>query len=55
MSPEYIKYGHFSVKSDIFSFGVLVLEILSGTKISSFRKGESGEGLLSYVSTIIFV
>jgi serine/threonine protein kinase len=55
MPPEYVRHGRFSVKSDVFSFGVLVLEIVSGTKISSFRKGESEEGLLSYVSTIIFV
>ncbi len=55
MPPEYVRYGRFSLKSDVFSFGVLVLEIVSGTKISSFRKGESEEGLISYVSTIIFV
>ncbi|XP_062024761.1 G-type lectin S-receptor-like serine/threonine-protein kinase B120 isoform X2 [Rosa rugosa] len=27
MSPEYARYGHFSEKSDVFSFGVLLLEI----------------------------
>ncbi|KAJ9566264.1 hypothetical protein OSB04_002230 [Centaurea solstitialis] len=32
MSPEYAMDGHFSTKSDIFSFGVLVLEIVSGQK-----------------------
>ncbi|XP_062162252.1 cysteine-rich receptor-like protein kinase 44 isoform X2 [Alnus glutinosa] len=48
MPPEYVIHGRFSVKSDVFSFGVLVLEIMSGTKISSFRKGEDEEGLLSY-------
>ncbi|XP_073137620.1 G-type lectin S-receptor-like serine/threonine-protein kinase At4g27290 [Henckelia pumila] len=30
MSPEYAVDGIFSVKSDVFSFGVLVLEIVSG-------------------------
>ncbi|XVF70461.1 hypothetical protein PTKIN_Ptkin11bG0163500 [Pterospermum kingtungense] len=29
MSPEYAFSGHFSVKSDVFSFGVLILEILT--------------------------
>ncbi|XP_059436913.1 cysteine-rich receptor-like protein kinase 44 [Corylus avellana] len=48
MPPEYVRYGRFSIKSDVFSFGALVLEILSGTKISSFRKGDSEEGLISY-------
>uniref|UniRef100_R7W4G4 Receptor-like serine/threonine-protein kinase n=1 Tax=Aegilops tauschii TaxID=37682 RepID=R7W4G4_AEGTA len=35
MSPEYVMGGAFSVKSDIYSFGVLLLEIVSGLKISS--------------------
>ncbi|KAF7012017.1 hypothetical protein CFC21_026254 [Triticum aestivum] len=35
MSPEYVVGGAFSVKSDIYSFGVLLLEIVSGLKISS--------------------
>ncbi|XP_022875804.1 G-type lectin S-receptor-like serine/threonine-protein kinase At4g27290 [Olea europaea var. sylvestris] len=30
MSPKYIVDGKFSVKSDVFSFGVLLLEIVSG-------------------------
>ncbi|CAL5393145.1 unnamed protein product [Camellia sinensis] len=32
MSPEYAIEGLFSVKSDVFSFGVLVLEIVSGKR-----------------------
>lgn len=32
MSPEYAMHGQFSVKSDVFSFGVLLLEIISGKK-----------------------
>ncbi|CAA3016575.1 receptor kinase At4g00960 [Olea europaea subsp. europaea] len=47
MAPEYAMHGQFSSKSDIFSFGVLVLEIISGQKISSFQNGEDVEDLLS--------
>ena len=54
MLPEYAMHGQFSVKSDVFSFGVLVLEIISGRKNSSFRNGENIEDLLSYVSIFIF-
>ncbi|KAL6844528.1 hypothetical protein ACP4OV_026201 [Aristida adscensionis] len=35
MSPEYVMEGAFSIMSDTYSFGVLVLEIVSGLKISS--------------------
>ncbi|KAF3967214.1 hypothetical protein CMV_008768 [Castanea mollissima] len=48
MSPEYAMHGQFSVKSDVFSFGVLVLEIISGQKNNSFQNGENIEDLLSY-------
>ena len=54
MSPEYAMHGQFSAKSDVFSFGVIMLEIISGQKINSFRNGENIEDLLSYVSIIIF-
>ncbi|KAG8066385.1 hypothetical protein GUJ93_ZPchr0004g39644 [Zizania palustris] len=37
MSPEYAMDGTFSVKSDTYSFGVILLEIISGLKISSPR------------------
>ena len=42
--------GQFSVKSDVFSFGVLVLEIISGKRSGSFHESDSAEDLLSYVS-----
>ena len=50
MAPEYASYGHFSIKSNVFIFGVLVLEIVCGEKNGYFRN--SGEYLLNYVSKI---
>ncbi|KAK7328006.1 hypothetical protein VNO77_22100 [Canavalia gladiata] len=32
MSPEYAVNGHLSLKSDVFSFGIIVLEILTGIR-----------------------
>ena len=54
MPPEYVLHGKFSVKSDVFSFGVLVLEMVTGQKIHTFRGEDSGEGLLNYVRYSIF-
>ncbi|XP_043687387.1 cysteine-rich receptor-like protein kinase 10 [Telopea speciosissima] len=48
MSPEYAMRGQFSVKSDVFSFGVSVLEIVSGKKNSSFYHPDDIEDLRSY-------
>ncbi|GMI72902.1 cysteine-rich RLK (RECEPTOR-like protein kinase) 29 [Hibiscus trionum] len=48
MAPEYVINGQFSVKSDVFSFGVLLLEIISGQKNNCFRHGEDEEYILSY-------
>ncbi|PRQ28553.1 putative protein kinase RLK-Pelle-DLSV family [Rosa chinensis] len=48
MAPEYDNHGRFSVKSDVYSLGVLVLEIVSSKKVSTFRNGENEQDLLSY-------
>uniref|UniRef100_A0A0D9WZX8 Uncharacterized protein n=1 Tax=Leersia perrieri TaxID=77586 RepID=A0A0D9WZX8_9ORYZ len=32
MSPEYAMRGQYSIKSDVFSFGVLILEIITGRR-----------------------
>ncbi|KAG4213665.1 hypothetical protein ERO13_A01G070300v2 [Gossypium hirsutum] len=41
MAPEYALEGVFSVKSDVFSFGVLLLKILSGMKNTGFYQSSS--------------
>ncbi|KQK14050.1 receptor-like serine/threonine-protein kinase SD1-8 [Brachypodium distachyon] len=48
MSPEYAMDGVFSTKSDVFSFGVLVLEIVSGKKNRGFYHSELDLNLLRY-------
>ncbi|KAJ0921115.1 putative protein kinase RLK-Pelle-DLSV family [Helianthus annuus] len=47
MAPEYVMHGHFSIKLDVFSFGVLVLEIITGQSNQNFQQ-EDGVYLLSY-------
>jgi serine/threonine protein kinase len=53
MSPEYAMHGQYSMKSDIYSFGVLVLEIISGKKNSGvYQMDETSTAgnLVTYVS-----
>lgn len=50
MPPEYAVEGIFSFKSDVFSFGVLVLEIVTGRKNSSFYQLDRPLTLIGYVS-----
>jgi len=50
MAPEYAMAGLFSVKSDVFSFGVLVLEIIYGKRNGEFFLSEHRQTLLLYVS-----
>ncbi|CAN4116643.1 unnamed protein product [Withania somnifera] len=41
MSPEYAMEGNFSVKSDVFSFGVMLLEIITGRKNTTHYQDHS--------------
>ena len=47
--------GSFSVKSDTYSFGVLLLEILSGKKNGSFHSPDHSQSLLSYVGLFLLL
>ncbi|KAF5207898.1 Cysteine-rich receptor-like protein kinase [Thalictrum thalictroides] len=49
MSPEYAMEGIFSEKSDVFSFGVLLLEIVTSKKNTNFYLLEESYNLLGYV------
>ncbi|KAL8210643.1 hypothetical protein R6Q57_005080 [Mikania cordata] len=48
ISPEYAANGLFSLKSDVFSFGVLVLEIVSGKKNRGFSHQNHHDNLLGH-------
>ncbi|KAJ0450323.1 putative protein kinase RLK-Pelle-DLSV family [Helianthus annuus] len=48
MAPEYAMHGRFSTKSDVFGFGMVLLEIVCGQKNNHFRyKNQPEEFLLT--------
>ncbi|XP_048130251.1 G-type lectin S-receptor-like serine/threonine-protein kinase At4g27290 [Rhodamnia argentea] len=48
MSPQYAFDGKFSVKSDVYGFGVLLLEIISGKKNRGFSHPNHHHNLLGH-------
>jgi serine/threonine protein kinase len=53
MAPEYLVRGQLTEKADVYSFGVLVLEIVCGRRNSSFT--EDSGSLLQTVRTGSFI
>ena len=50
MAPEYAMEGRFSEKSDVYSLGVLMLEIVKGKRNSDYYNHEWSLSLLGCVS-----
>ncbi|MCD7459424.1 hypothetical protein HAX54_040881 [Datura stramonium] len=48
LSPEYALHGRYSVKSDVFSFGILTLEIVSGKSNRRFSHPDHNLNLLGH-------
>lgn len=56
MSPEYAYWGHVSTKSDMFSFGVIVLEMVTGRRNNSaYDSAVDSVSVLSHVSAHYFL
>ncbi|KAL6197536.1 hypothetical protein ACLB2K_033144 [Fragaria x ananassa] len=49
MSPEYAVFGRFSTKSDVFSFGIIMLEIVSGQKNNGSDLEDPSMNLIGHV------
>ena len=52
LSPEYGSFGHVSTKIDVYSFGVLVLEVISGRRCIDSSKPPDEQILSDWVCII---
>lgn len=55
MAPEYVMHGQLSVKADVFSYGVLVLELITGQRNSAFNLDVDAQSLLDWVRIIFYI
>lgn len=49
MAPEYALWGYLTYKADVYSFGVLALEIVAGRSNTNFRPDDKYFCLLDWV------
>jgi len=52
MAPEYAMHGYLSDKADVYSFGIVVLEIVNGKNNIIHRQKEESFSILDWVSTL---
>ena len=49
MAPEYALWGYLTYKADVYSFGIVALEIVAGKSNMSYRPSEDYVCLLDWV------
>ncbi|XP_048426813.1 non-functional pseudokinase ZED1-like [Pyrus x bretschneideri] len=49
LDPAYMRSGRISAKTDVYSFGVLLLVFLTGRNVVEFNQAEGYESVISYV------
>lgn len=55
MAPEYVAHGQLTEKADVYGFGVLLLEIVTGRQNNNSKALEYSDSLLSIVCSQIFL
>jgi hypothetical protein len=53
MAPEYAMHGYLTDKADVYSFGIVALEILHGSNNTILRQKEEAFHLLDWVSILV--
>ena len=55
LAPEYFMYGKVSDKVDVFAFGVVLLELLSGRKPINSEHPKGQESLVMWVWSLVYL
>lgn len=56
IAPEYLSTGQSSEKTDVFGFGILLLELITGQRALEFGKAANQKGaMLDWVSTVALI
>jgi serine/threonine protein kinase len=52
-APEYIRTGHLTLQSDIWSFGIVLLELLSGRRAMDRHRPSEEQNLLVWAKPFL--
>ncbi|XP_073057962.1 pto-interacting protein 1-like isoform X1 [Primulina eburnea] len=53
LAPEYFQHGKVSDKTDVYAFGVVLLELITGRKPIESRRGRGEENLVSWAKPLL--
>ncbi|KAE9606589.1 putative transferase, protein kinase RLK-Pelle-RLCK-VIIa-2 family [Lupinus albus] len=54
VAPEYMSTGHLYVKSDVYGFGVVLLEIMTGLRAIDIKRPKAEQNLVEWIKPFLY-